>query len=44
MDSCYDYIKSQQKHHIGMTFAEEWEMMKEAYGKDLVAVANHPEG
>lgn len=44
VDSCYDYIKSQQKHHIGMTFAEEWEMMKEAYGKDLVAVANHLEG
>ena len=41
VDSCYEYIKDQQKHHIGMTFAEEWEMMKEAYEKDLEAIASH---
>ena len=31
---CYEYIRNQQKHHIGMTFSEEWEKMKAAYEKD----------
>ena len=38
---CYEYIKNQQKHHISMTFAEEWEKMKKDYQKDEDVVVRY---
>lgn len=38
VDGCYEYIKNQQLHHQGMTFAQEWEKLKAAYIKDNICV------
>ena len=35
VDVCYNYIKNQQAHHVGMSFSEEWEKMKSAFEMDV---------
>lgn len=44
VSGCFDYIKNQQMHHEGMTFAQEWEKLKAVYERDRACVEQITKG